>query len=254
MNPRVRDKLCQILATYGPSLHTDPRRCENLLRDLCPQHKRELNVLIGALREGVPADLAAPTQRKTAIGAIGRFSKRLEDNLALAEVPARWAVETWALALGVVTAQQLAAAQPPQKASQQPKPAVALPPVIVARRQPATRSRAIVLTFCLILAGSGVVLAVSLSRPSPQQPTRQPAQVGSASTAVSPASSDATPIEIRTEPATAQAHAVSTEVAEAPQPVARASQSHSGITDEEAAIVRGALFPTLRKVAADSDR
>src|SRR5262245_796802 len=137
MNPRVRDKLCQILAAYGPSLHTDPRRCENLLRDLCPQNKRELSVLIGALREGIPAELTTPAQRKTAIHSIGRFSKRLEDNLALAVGPARWAVETWALALGVVTSQQIAAAAPPPKSKAQPP--VVPPPVVVARQQPAAR-------------------------------------------------------------------------------------------------------------------
>src|SRR5262245_53622228 len=168
MNPRVRDKLCQILAAYGPSLHSDPRRCENLLRDLCPQNKRELNVLIGALREGIPADLAAPAQKKTAIGAIGRFSKRLEDNLALAEGPARWAVESWALALGVVTPQQLAAASKQSKAS--PHKPVVPPPVVVARRQPSSRARAVALTLVLVPVAPGFGLALTRNRPRTSSP------------------------------------------------------------------------------------
>src|SRR4029079_10150771 len=101
MNHQVREKLCRMLAAYGADLHADPRRCEALLKDLCPQDKCELSVLIGALREHVPADLASPTMRRGAVHAIGRLAKRLEDNLGLAAKPARWAVESWAVALGV---------------------------------------------------------------------------------------------------------------------------------------------------------
>jgi len=255
MNPRVRDKLCQILATYGTSLYLDPRRCENLLRDLCPQHRRELNVLIGALREAVPADLAAMTQRNTAIHSIGRFSKRLEDNLAIAAGPARWAVETWALALGVVTANQLKAAQPPHATNPHPKSPVVPPPVIVARRQPATRSRAILLTVCLFLAGSGVVLAVSFSRPAPPDATDPQARITGAPKSVCQARSEAQPTENQLERVTGRPPVVTeAHEAQATQHAPRASKTTSSITDEEVAVVRGVLFPTLPKVAADAER
>jgi hypothetical protein len=162
MNQAVRDKLCQMLAKYGSPLVEDPRRCEGLLRDLCPQDKREIHVLLGALRERVPAELAAPAMRRGAAAAIGRLTKRLEENLALAEEPARWAVESWALALGVVTPKQLAAARP-----RKPKPPAiappAPPPVIhppAVRREPSQWRRTVVVAASLAItvtaAGAGL--------------------------------------------------------------------------------------------------
>jgi hypothetical protein len=247
----VRDKLCQILAAYGPSLHSDARRCENLLRDLCPQNKRELNVLIGALREGIPADLAAPAQKKTALGAIRRFSKRLEDNLALAEGPAQWAVESWALALKVVTPQELAAAS--KQHQPKPQPPVAPPPVVIARRQPSVHTRAIALTLCLVLVGTGVVLAFAWNRPAQIQRPQSPSIVRAIATAL-PAATAKVRSESAASPATVVPEASSTHLTESAAPGARPSPSFSPITDDEVAIVRGALFPSPPKVAADSER
>jgi hypothetical protein len=112
MNPHVRDKLCQIVARYGAPIVEDARRCEALLKDLCPQDKREVHVLVGALRERIPEEVAAAKSPRGAIAAIGRLTKRLEDNLALAEMPARWAVESWAVALGAATREQIVASRP----------------------------------------------------------------------------------------------------------------------------------------------
>jgi hypothetical protein len=133
MNPLVRDQLCRIVAQFGPEIHQDPRRCEALLKDLCPQDKREVHVLAAAAREKVPAELAGPAVRAGALAVIGRLSKRLEDNLALAPEAARWGVESWALALGALSANQLAAVQVMRKNSP-PAPPTVQPPPVVARR------------------------------------------------------------------------------------------------------------------------
>jgi hypothetical protein len=287
MNPRVRDKLCQILATYGKSLYLDPRRCENLLRDLCPQNKREVHVLVGALREHVPAELAAPAMRKSAAASIGRFSRRLEDNLALAAEPARWAVETWALALGVVTAQQLAAAQPKPKPAQQPPPKPAqrpipqapavqspagqprvvpppvAPPVMMLQRPTQARRRAIMLTICLVLAGSGAGVAAIWNRPAFSQPRHDSLQIRSThadfqvrlpvQVAVSavPPESQQPPVQT-SEPAGALTGAL-TGAAVAKSAGARAASGASPpITEEEVAIARGALLPQPPWIAAES--
>jgi len=42
---------------FGQALSEDPCRCEALLRDLCGQHKREITVLIRALKQRVATDL-----------------------------------------------------------------------------------------------------------------------------------------------------------------------------------------------------
>lgn len=170
MDPSVRDKLCRMVARFGAVVIDDARRCEALLKDFCPQDKREVHVLLAAVREQVAADLIAPSIKQKPTAAIGRLTKRLEDNLGLSADAARWSVESWAVALGVVTLQQLAAARPPQSPTRA-KPAVkpvVPPPIVVhkhasAPRKPARRGWLIALSLAvLILApGAGVGLAWS---------------------------------------------------------------------------------------------
>ena len=107
MNDLPRQKLREIVARHGPSIVEDPRRCEALLRDHLSAHRREANVLVSALEERVPQDIiAAPAGTPPAV-LLARLSRRLADNLALDEEAARWAVGSWALALGFVTDEDL---------------------------------------------------------------------------------------------------------------------------------------------------
>ncbi|HKQ52121.1 MAG TPA: hypothetical protein VJT74_07120 [Pyrinomonadaceae bacterium] len=103
MNDAPRQTLRELVARHGPDLCSDARRCEGLLRDLCGEHRREINLLVSALEERVPLDLLAARGSVPHGLLLTRLSKRLEDQLAVTEQAARWAVESWALALGVVT-------------------------------------------------------------------------------------------------------------------------------------------------------
>ena len=62
MTDQPRGTLCELIATYGRALCDDLRRCEALLRDLCGTHRREIHVLVSALRERVAADLLAASE------------------------------------------------------------------------------------------------------------------------------------------------------------------------------------------------
>jgi formylglycine-generating enzyme required for sulfatase activity len=106
MNEWVRQKLCEIIAEYGKELCADPRRCEALLRDLCPEHKGKISVLISALKERIVADIQS--QHKTIPWEVlrARLTSRLQENLGMKEDFARWAVESLALGLGVISAEQ----------------------------------------------------------------------------------------------------------------------------------------------------
>lgn len=107
MNDLPRQKLREIVARHGPSIADDPRRCEALLRDHLGAHRREANVLASALEERVPQDIiAAPAGTPRAV-LVARLTRRLADNLALDEEAARWAVGSWALALGFATDEDL---------------------------------------------------------------------------------------------------------------------------------------------------
>ncbi len=102
MDDLPRQKLGELIARYGHALSDDPRRTGALLRDFCGEYKREIFVLVSALREQVAVDLLASQGSVPREVLLAQLTRRLQDNLALAEDAARWAVESWALALGVI--------------------------------------------------------------------------------------------------------------------------------------------------------
>ena len=101
VNDAVATQLRQIVARYGLEVCEDPRRVEALLRDLSGEHRREIAVLAGAAREGVPAELLAAKDTAPAPVLAERLARMLQDNLGLADEAAQWAVATWASALDV---------------------------------------------------------------------------------------------------------------------------------------------------------
>ena len=102
MHNEVRQQLCKLIAQYGNSLSEDSRRCNALLKDHCGQYKREIFVLVNALENRVGTELINASAGVPISLLLGRLVKRLEDELGLTETAAKWAVETWALALGVI--------------------------------------------------------------------------------------------------------------------------------------------------------
>ena len=96
-----RQQLHYIISHYGRSVCDDAKRCEALLKDLCPQHKREVFLLVWALREEVAKELLKPNQLLLMETIISRLSQKLYDKLGFDNGLAQWAVESWALALGV---------------------------------------------------------------------------------------------------------------------------------------------------------
>jgi len=106
MQDIVRGKLAELVGRFGLDLCNDARRCEAMLRDVCGDHKREIVALVAAAREGVGSEL-----RQSSVGVpkeliITRLAKRLHEDFGLVEDLARWAVESWAVALGVATAEE----------------------------------------------------------------------------------------------------------------------------------------------------
>ncbi len=108
MNDAPRQTLRQLIARHGQGLCSDARRCEGLLRDLSGESRREINLLVSALKERVPLDLLAGQGSVPRGLLLTRLARRLEDQLAVTVDAARWAVDSWALALGVVTDAELA--------------------------------------------------------------------------------------------------------------------------------------------------
>ncbi|HZH34303.1 MAG TPA: hypothetical protein VEX64_05645, partial [Pyrinomonadaceae bacterium] len=103
MNDSARQKLVGLVAAQGKSIIENPRRAEGLFRDHFGAYRREISVLKMALEEHVGLDLLAATPQTPRAVLLSRLSRRLCDNLALSEEAAEWAVNSWALALGVIS-------------------------------------------------------------------------------------------------------------------------------------------------------
>ncbi|MBN1261901.1 MAG: WD40 repeat domain-containing protein [Anaerolineae bacterium] len=114
MDNLPREKLDFIIKQYGRAVIDEPRRVEALLRDLAGQHKREIFVLVSALEEGITADLVLLGQQLPPQVLFARLARRLQDHRAFDREAALWAVESWALVLGVVEAGDLPVVDAPQ--------------------------------------------------------------------------------------------------------------------------------------------
>jgi formylglycine-generating enzyme required for sulfatase activity len=104
MNDLPRFKLIEIITQYGRTVVDDPRRLEGLLRDFCGEYKREIHSLMDASRERIPLELSAAPGNPPPAVLIANLTKRLLSNRPMSEDMARWAVETWAIVLGVLPA------------------------------------------------------------------------------------------------------------------------------------------------------
>jgi len=102
----VRTQLAELVGRFGLDLCNDPKRCEGLLRDVCGDHKREMLALVSAARNGVGSELRQSSAGVPKELIVARLTKRLCEDFGLAEDLARWAVESWAVALGIATAKE----------------------------------------------------------------------------------------------------------------------------------------------------
>lgn len=122
MNDFPRQALRRIVAKYGKEICSDALRCENLLKDLSGSHRREINVLITAVEEHIPLDLLSASRSMPLELLLTRLEKRLAEQTALTADAARWAVESWALALSLATENEILS-RPKQNESAAPQTA-----------------------------------------------------------------------------------------------------------------------------------
>lgn len=99
MNFTVREKLKDIVSTYGISICSEPKRVESLLKDYCYENKKEIFLIISAINENIALDLQSCKHIKAQSGIVNRLIKKLCDNLGITEANAKWAVESWIYAL-----------------------------------------------------------------------------------------------------------------------------------------------------------
>lgn len=109
MNSLPRHTLTRLIAKHGRGICDSPKRIEALLRDLCGSHRREINILIGALEERVATDLIRTGKSVPRDVLLAKLANRLQDNRAYTPEAASWAVDGWAVALGILSESEFAA-------------------------------------------------------------------------------------------------------------------------------------------------
>jgi len=102
--------LCDIVQAHGQSVFSDAHRCEAFLRDLCGSYRREIFLLVAALKEHVVTDLQSSAGSVPDEVLVARLTHKLCNSLGLAEGPAQWAVKSWLIALRAAPASNGASA------------------------------------------------------------------------------------------------------------------------------------------------
>jgi formylglycine-generating enzyme required for sulfatase activity len=112
MQESYQQTLRQIVEKYGHAVCDDSARVRGLLQDYLGSRpgkfRQAIHVLLTALDAGVPRNLLGCQGREPIDGLMRRLARQLEDNTAITEDAARWAVETWAFALGLTATQATA--------------------------------------------------------------------------------------------------------------------------------------------------
>ena len=105
MNPILRQKLTEVVEAHGDAIWIEPDLCESLLKHLCEQEDESLNLevgirfLIDALKHDIPTSLLRNEP-------IDDLVDQLTEKLHSTESVARWTIESWALALGIIETTQ----------------------------------------------------------------------------------------------------------------------------------------------------
>jgi formylglycine-generating enzyme required for sulfatase activity len=102
MPDNARQTLIDLVARFGHGLSEDPKRCEGLLRDVCFDQKKEILILVTAIKEGVPQELLRLQKSIPQTALLDRCAQRLHETTGFMEEFSNWAVTSWALALGVI--------------------------------------------------------------------------------------------------------------------------------------------------------
>ncbi len=108
MNEHARRVLVQVIKQHGKTIAEDGRPCKRLFNDsLLNEHRNEVSDLVHAVEAKVVCNLLSNVVPLQAL--FPRLIRQLRDEKGTGEIEAKWAVESWAFAFGVMTDQQASA-------------------------------------------------------------------------------------------------------------------------------------------------
>ena len=124
----VRRNLVEI-ARSEPAVVHDDDRLDGYLHDLCPNQPGETAVLVVAARAGVPEEVQGASEGHSFDALLARLAARLTTDWGIDQGLARWAVDTWAEALGRTASAPPPAPVTPASPATPATPAAAIEPV-----------------------------------------------------------------------------------------------------------------------------
>ena len=108
MKTAYRKSLFLLVNKHSTKICNSPGRCEALMRDFCGRESLELNLLITALKGGIPEEMLSLGNRSLQYILLNMPMKLIHNN-GLSKKNARWAIESWAIALGIATEKDIRA-------------------------------------------------------------------------------------------------------------------------------------------------
>jgi hypothetical protein len=90
---KIRESLIMIMKEYGEEIYTQPVRLENLLKDFCPECKKEIFSMVSTVKIGIPKELK--DSNKVDVFLINRLIARIVDELGFPEINAKACVNAW---------------------------------------------------------------------------------------------------------------------------------------------------------------
>lgn len=118
----VPRQLGEILIKHGLSPLSDAKLCENLLKDYCPEYKEEIALLALAVKERIASDLLVSQDGLQHNLLRALLVKRLRKARSLNEGDARWAVESWSIAIRALARAESKSSHPVTEISDQLNP------------------------------------------------------------------------------------------------------------------------------------
>ena len=118
----ARRALCGIIREYGSEVCEPPSRIRSFLNDYCGECKAEINLLIVTLT-ACRLPYFQAVKKGQAHSLLLMKAERLHYELSMTKEAAHWAVETWALALGIIATPLT----PPVVPKPRPSPVIEVP-------------------------------------------------------------------------------------------------------------------------------
>ena len=99
MEEGIANRLRDMLSARDTGLMEDPQRLEAILRDHFPGSRREIHLVVSAMKSGLVEELTQSWGTSPAELLIARLAQRLHEEMGISPSLARWAIETWTYAL-----------------------------------------------------------------------------------------------------------------------------------------------------------